>query len=80
MKIGKFLAICAAGWLASVSVAKESLIVGNDYHSFANPDEIRVNHLDLFLDVDFERRVLSGSVILKIEFVDKNARTLILDT
>ncbi|ALS98051.1 M1 family metallopeptidase [Lacimicrobium alkaliphilum] len=51
-----------------------------DYHSFANPDEIRVTHLDLDLEVDFSNRVLSGEVMLQFERSKINASILILDT
>jgi leukotriene-A4 hydrolase len=51
-----------------------------DYHSFANPDEIRVTHLDLDLEVDFANRVLSGEVMLQFERSKINASILMLDT
>lgn len=38
-----------------------------DPHSHARPDEVRVTHLDLSLDVDFERRLLSGEATLTLE-------------
>jgi leukotriene A-4 hydrolase/aminopeptidase len=38
-----------------------------DIHSFAQPDEAIVKHLSLDLHVDFDKEVLSGKVILKIE-------------
>ncbi len=53
---------------------------GRDHHSFANPDALRVTHLLLDLDVDFEQSVLSGYAELEIEHVDRDARKLILDT
>ena len=53
---------------------------GKDYHSFANPDEIKVTHLVLDLTVDFSQKVLSGKVEVEFERVKENARHLILDT
>ncbi|GGW81354.1 M1 family metallopeptidase [Alteromonas halophila] len=53
---------------------------GKDYHSFANPDEIRVTHLDLDLTADFDARQLKGSVTLSVKREDKDATALVLDT
>jgi aminopeptidase N len=53
---------------------------GKDYHSFANPDEIKVTHLVLDLTVDFSLKVLSGEVEVVFERVKHNAKQLILDT
>jgi leukotriene A-4 hydrolase/aminopeptidase len=54
--------------------------VGKDYHSFANPHEVKVTHLALDLNVDFKQKVLSGKVDLSFERVNDNAKQLILDT
>jgi leukotriene A-4 hydrolase/aminopeptidase len=54
--------------------------VGKDYHSFANPEEVIVTHLDLDLRADFEQKQLSGTVGLDIKRVQQDANTLILDT
>jgi leukotriene-A4 hydrolase len=54
--------------------------VARDVHSYANPAEIRVRHLELDLDVDFGRRILSGSVTLHLERADPSALRLVLDT
>lgn len=51
-----------------------------DYHSYGNPDEITVKHLDLDLTVDFESRLLSGYVDLTLERQQAGANTLKLDT
>jgi leukotriene A-4 hydrolase/aminopeptidase len=59
---------------------KEQIQVGKDYHSFANPDVIRVKHLTLDLTVDFARKVLEGTAGLDLERMDKSATQLILDT
>lgn len=49
-----------------------------DIHSWSRPDLIRVRHLELDLDVRFDRRVLEGSVTLH---VDRTAGSeLVLDT
>ncbi len=50
-----------------------------DVHSFSNPSQVRVTHLDLDLSVNFDHKTLSGAVILDIERIDANA-PLKLDT
>jgi aminopeptidase N len=50
-----------------------------DPHSFARPDEARVVHVDVDLEVDFEARRLSGRVALDLEVAPGAAR-LLLDT
>ena len=54
--------------------------VGKDYHSYANPEQVVVTHLDLDLTADFDKKVLSGEVELTYEKTDPNANTLALDT
>ena len=51
-----------------------------DTHSFANPDEVVVRHLDLDWDVRFDRRVLDGTATLQIERMADGAGRLRLDT
>ncbi|MEW9799081.1 M1 family metallopeptidase [Alteromonas sp. CYL-A6] len=53
---------------------------GKDYHSFSNPDEVVVTHLDLDLTADFARRVLSGKAVVTYKKLNESAETLILDT
>ncbi|HZI94432.1 MAG TPA: M1 family metallopeptidase [Patescibacteria group bacterium] len=49
---------------------------GNDIHSFARPDEARVTHMNLDWRIDFDERVIDGSVTLMV----KGAHALHLDT
>jgi leukotriene-A4 hydrolase len=49
-----------------------------DVHSYSRPGQVRVRHLDLDLNVDFDRKVLEGSV--EIQFDTLSAGDLILDT
>lgn len=52
-----------------------------DFHSYSNPQEIRVRHLDLDLDVNFERKILKGTATLSFERLSqKSDASLILDT
>ena len=50
-----------------------------DVHTFAQPDQARVHHLDLFLNVDMDAHQLQGRAAWKIT-AEANADTLILDT
>ena len=50
-------------------------------HSYSNPEQIGVRHLDLDCDVLFDRKILKGAATLSIERrVDSGAPPLILDT
>jgi leukotriene A-4 hydrolase/aminopeptidase len=57
-----------------------SVAARRDPHSFANPDEIRVRHLDLDLEVLFHRKALTGATVLTVARVTDEATSLILDT
>jgi len=50
-----------------------------DPHSYARPEEARVEHLALDLVVDFAKKQLSGTATLNIRN-EANAKTLVLDT
>ena len=52
----------------------------SDEHSYAQPDKVRIRDLALDLAVDFEKRQLSGSATLGLEWVDPAQRDLVLDT
>src|SRR6266566_922143 len=52
-----------------------------DIHSFSNPEQIRVRHLDLDCEVLFDRKILKGVATLSVDRrVDSGAPPLILDT
>ncbi|MCB9885254.1 MAG: M1 family metallopeptidase [Planctomycetes bacterium] len=51
----------------------------HDVHSFARPDQVRVQHLDLDLTLDFDAHVARGRVTLMLERIDPDA-PLVLDT
>jgi aminopeptidase N len=52
-----------------------------DYHSFSNPDQIRVRHVDLDLNVLFREKVLKGAATLNLDRAsDYRQGPLILDT
>lgn len=54
--------------------------VSKDYHSYANPDEVLVTHLNLDLTADFTAKKLVGSVQVTVKRIKENADELILDT
>ena len=54
--------------------------LGRDVHSYGNPDEVVVRHLELDWDVNFDQRTLSGTAVLLIERVADSAGILRLDT
>src|SRR5262245_17019215 len=62
-----------AGETAPMSAAR-------DAHSYSNPEQVRVRHVDLVLDVLFDRKILRGSSTLTIERIKPDADSLILDT
>ena len=52
-----------------------------DLHSYANPEHVRVRHLDLNLEVVFDKRVIEGEVVLAIERTSLDlTQPLVLDT
>jgi leukotriene A-4 hydrolase/aminopeptidase len=54
---------------------------GPDVHSYANPADVRVRHIDLDWQVLFDQKILKGTALLTIERVSRNAQApLILDT
>src|SRR5687767_2572588 len=61
--------------LASAALAAES----RDVHSFARPEEAVVEHADIELTVDFQKKTLSGATILRVARKSPKA-PLVLDT
>ncbi|MFP4277752.1 MAG: M1 family metallopeptidase [Wenzhouxiangella sp.] len=53
---------------------------GTDPHSFAEYEKVRVTHLRLDLDADFEARTLSGHVVLELDRPEPGFQRLVLDT
>ncbi|MDO1528896.1 M1 family metallopeptidase [Fulvimonas sp. R45] len=52
----------------------------NDPHSYAQPDQVVVTHLDLDLKVDFPHKQLDGRATLTLDWKNPQATTLVLDT
>mgnify|MGYP003794031523 CR=1 FL=1 len=74
-----FLLRCAA--LAAMNLAVvQSAFAEADPHSYAQPQTVRVTSLALDLSVSFDKHELAGSATLNLDWHDKAARELVLDT
>lgn len=73
--LNKYLVLVVVACL-SFSIKAQEI----DPHSYANFDEVKVTHIDLSLDVSFERSALSGTATLHFTRLVPNATKLILDT
>jgi aminopeptidase N len=51
-----------------------------DPHSYAQPDQVVVTHLDLDLKIDFPHKQLDGQATLKLDWKNPKAASLVLDT
>ncbi|WP_158880666.1 M1 family metallopeptidase [Rhodanobacter sp. L36] len=56
------------------------VVFAADPHSYAQPDQVRVTHLDLDLTIDFPHRQLDGRATLKLDWTNPKASSLVLDT
>lgn len=68
-----------AGCASLDEPAAPPIEAGRDYHSYADPQVARTEHIDLDLQVDFAQRVLSGRATLTVALA-RGARDLVLDT
>ncbi|MGD1069370.1 MAG: M1 family metallopeptidase [Bryobacteraceae bacterium] len=60
--------------------AKKAPGMAHDIHSYGNPEEARVRHLNLDLDVLFDRLTIQGTAVLTIERISPQAKRLVVDT
>ncbi len=65
---------------SEASSIPERVIQKDDKFTYANYDKVQMTHLDLNLDVDFDRKVLDGMATIDFKKIDKNAKELVLDT
>jgi leukotriene A-4 hydrolase/aminopeptidase len=71
----------SAGSPAAEAASAATVSAARDVHSYANPAEIRVRHVDLDWDVLFDRRALRGTATLSLERPPGGRATrLVLDT
>ncbi|MEC8376007.1 MAG: M1 family aminopeptidase/hydrolase, partial [Pseudomonadota bacterium] len=64
----------------SKGLAQSDIASGVDYHSFSNPNEIRVTHLNLDLTANFDTKQLVGYAELQVERASPQFSELVLDT
>ena len=82
-----FVALVAAFWMTACAKAPSSVQKTeqnpyenrHDYHSYANPEDVRVRHVALDLSVSFPEKVLRGSATLRFDRVNAG-KPLILDS
>ncbi|QIL19264.1 M1 family metallopeptidase [Thermomonas sp. HDW16] len=67
----------AATPVAQPAPAAEKVV---DEHSYAEPDKVRTTDLALDLAVDFAKKTISGTATYTLDWLDKNASQLVLDT
>lgn len=72
-----FLVACGGG---APDNGESAAIDAADPHSFGNPHQVRVTHVALDLDVEFERQSLQGSATLDLVRGDAATDRLVLDT
>jgi aminopeptidase N len=65
---------------ATTAAATPAAVDRVDEHSYAQPDKVKVKDLALELNLDFEKKQLAGSATLALDWLDKNATELVLDT
>ena len=65
---------------AAKAEAPARVITKDDKFTYANYDEVRVTHVDLNLDVNFDAKVLDGIATIDFERVKPDADVLVLDT
>src|SRR5262245_49389368 len=65
---------------ANVGIAVGKNDASRDVHSYANHDQIRVSHVHLDLDINFDRKTLKGSATLTLERIIAGNYPLTLDT
>ena len=62
------------------SAQETAIQAGEDYHSYANSDQVVLNHIALDWTIDFDKKVIDGSAELSFEKLDAAATKLIVDT
>lgn len=74
----RFAVFLALLFLFTASLANAQKFA-NDIHSYADPNAVRVTHVDLDWTVSFEQKTISGFATLSLDRTDKSA-PLYLDT
>lgn len=80
MKKPVVVSICAVIMMFNCEKSKEEKPVNKyveELHSYAKPNEAVIKHLDLDIDVNFDKRIISGTATYDIE--NNNATEIVLD-
>ena len=64
----------------TTETAQARVVVKDDKFTYANYDKVQMTHLDLDLDVDFDRKVLDGTATIDFTKIDPAVKELVLDT
>ncbi|GGH67608.1 M1 family metallopeptidase [Phaeocystidibacter marisrubri] len=82
-KLAILAAVALVGCQSNESQPSESeettMKYANDIHSFSKPNEAAVKHLDIFLDVNFDTKIITGVADWTIESAE-GATEIIFDT
>ena len=73
-----YIAIALATVLPTFPMNQSKM--AQDIHSYSNPEQIRVRHLDLTWDVLFNEKILKGIAVLEFERTLAGSNPLVLDT
>ncbi|MCV6620479.1 MAG: M1 family metallopeptidase [Cellvibrionaceae bacterium] len=69
-----------AATTAAAAMEEKAIESGVDYHSYANMQDYRVQHIALDLDVNFDNKTISGTATLDIDALNDSGKPLLLDT
>jgi len=62
----------------STNTEKMALSPG-DPNSYSRPDQVKTKHVHMEVEIDFEKKVLTGHVVLTLEKIDPQATSVVLD-
>jgi len=62
------------------AASRSAAMADIDEHSYAQPDNVVIDHLALDLALDFDARTISGTATYTLEWKNPQARQLVLDT
>ena len=74
-----YLIVVIGIWISLSANAADKIPVASQ-HSFANPQQAYVTHLDWNAAIDFNTKQISATAIWDINIVDQDAKEIIFDT
>lgn len=80
-----FIVFCFLwGGMINQTFAQDNSLLSNDQgqgpFSYANIQDVHVSHIALDLTTDFKRSTLKGIALLRLQWLNQTARTLVLDS